>query len=79
LDPTLPERVAEVMIKTFETMEGLSEAQREESIVGLEEGLEKGKTFIGILKQTALMAVVLGLVNLISGMIGAKIFASEEE
>lgn len=78
-DPTLPERVTDVLIQTFETMEGMTDAQREQSIIGLEEGLEEGQSIVGVLKQTALMALILGFVNLLSGMIGAKIFASEEE
>jgi hypothetical protein len=45
----------------------------------MEQGFEEQSSLGGILKGVAINAGVLGFVNLLSGMVGAKIFASEEE
>jgi len=79
IDPTLPERFADTMIGAFEMNDQIPESQKDEIIMGMEESFENQNSMGGILKAVAINAGVLGFVNLLSGMIGAKIFASEEE
>ncbi|MEO9884836.1 MAG: DUF4199 family protein [Balneola sp.] len=79
VDPTLTERFAETMIGAFEMNDQIPDAQKDEIIMSMEQGFEDQNSIGGILKGIAINAGVLGFVNLLSGMIGAKIFASEEE
>ncbi len=79
VDPGLMDRFGETIIAAFEQAGNIPEAQKEESIASMMENFEKQKTLGGILQGLAINMGVLGIVNLISGMIGAKIFASEEE
>lgn len=78
-DPTLSERFADTMIGAFEMNDQIPESQKDEIIMGMEESFENQNSMGGILQAIAINAGVLGFVNLLSGMIGAKIFASEEE
>ncbi|HBZ39609.1 MAG TPA: hypothetical protein DEO59_14470 [Balneola sp.] len=57
----------------------IPESQKDEIITSMEESFEDQSSMGGVLKGIAINAGVLGFVNLLSGMIGAKIFASEEE
>lgn len=77
IDPTLLDRFSSNLIAVFEQME-MAAAQKEETIQTMRENYDNMKTVGGIFKAMLINAGVLGLVNLISGMIGAKIFASEE-
>ncbi|MFY0698412.1 MAG: DUF4199 family protein [Balneola sp.] len=79
VDPSLMERFADTMIGAFEMNDQIPEAQKDEIITSMEEGFEDQSSMGGILKGIAINAGVLGFVNLLSGMVGAKIFASEEE
>ena len=79
VDPTLMERFADTMIGAFEMNDQISESQKDEIINNMEEGFAEQSSLGGILKGIAIQAGLLGFVNLLSGMIGAKIFASEEE
>jgi len=79
VDPTLTERFAETMIGAFEMNDQIPDAQKDEIIMSMEQGFEDQNSIGGILKGIAINAGVLGFVNLLSGMIGAKIFVSEEE
>lgn len=70
IDPGFEEAIIDWNIQNMEAMQMPAEA-KEQAIAGLEEGtsvfMEALYTFIG-----------LGIVNVISGLIGAKVFASEE-
>ena len=79
VDPTLMERFADTMIGAFEMNDQIPESQKDEIITSMEESFEDQSSMGGVLKGIAINAGVLGFVNLLSGMIGAKIFASEEE
>jgi hypothetical protein len=73
------ERFADTMIGAFEMNDQIPESQKDEIITNMEQGFEEQSSLGGILKGVAINAGVLGFVNLLSGMVGAKIFASEEE
>lgn len=77
VDPTLPERFSQAMISVFEQME-MPAAQKEETLSQMQAQFESQQSFGAILQGLAINAGILGFVNVISGMIGAKIFASED-
>lgn len=79
IDPTLMERFADTMIGAFEMNDQIPDSQKDEIITNMEQSFEEQNSVGGVLKGIAINAGVLGFVNLLSGMIGAKIFASEEE
>lgn len=78
VDPTLMERFADTMIGAFEMNDQIPEASKDEMITSMQESFDQQNSIGGILKGIAINAGVLGFVNLLSGMIGAKVFASEE-
>ncbi len=73
LDPSFQEAIVDWNIQNMEAMQMPAEA-KEAAIESMEE--------IGTFKSTALQALYtfigLGIMNVISGLIGAKVFASEE-
>lgn len=78
IDPSLMEAFTNNMISAMESVE-MPQAQREQSINGMMENKEKQNSAGGILTSLAINAGILGVVNAITGMIGAKLFASEKE
>lgn len=78
VDPALVDNFANNMVSALETMD-MPDAQREQTISQMMENIEAQKAVGGIIKGVLINAVVLGVVNAISGMIGAKMFAAPEE
>lgn len=78
IDPSLMEAFASNMVSAMEMVE-MPQAQREQAISSMMENMETQNTAGGIVKSFAINAGILGAVNAITGMIGAKIFASEKE
>ena len=78
VDPTLTDRFAQTMISAFEMNDQIPDSQKNDIIMDMEASFADQNNLGGILKGIAINAGVLGFINLISGMIGAKIFASEE-
>lgn len=78
IDPSLMEAFTNNLISAMESVD-MPQAQREQSIDGMIENRERQNSAGGILASLAINAGILGVVNAITGMIGAKIFASDKE
>lgn len=78
VDPALVDNFASNMVSALETMD-MPDAQREQTISRMMENIESQKAIGGIIKGVLINAAVLGVVNAITGMIGAKMFAAPEE
>jgi hypothetical protein len=78
IDPALLDNFANNMVAALSQME-MPAAQREEALARMTENFERQKSLSGILMGTGINMLVLGVVNLITGIIGAKIYAKEEE
>jgi len=79
VDPTLLERFGDTMVGAIDMNEQIPDGQKDQIISDMQQGFEDQQSIGGIIKGIAINSGVLGFVNLLSGMIGAKIFASEEE
>ena len=66
------------MISAMELVE-MPEAQREQSINDIMADFENKNSMGSILSKLGFSVAALGIVNAISGIIGAKVFASEKE
>ena len=77
IDPMLMENFANNMVSAIELIE-MPEAQREQSINDVMADFENQNSNGKIFKDLGISAVSLGIINAISGIIGAKVFASEE-
>ena len=77
IDPMLMENFANNMVSAFELIE-MPEAQREQSINDIMADVENQNSIGKIFRDLGISAVSLGIINAISGIIGAKVFASEE-
>lgn len=78
IDPMLMENFTNNMISAMELVE-MPEAQREQSINDIMADLENKNSMGSILSKLGFSVAALGIVNAISGIIGAKVFASEKE
>lgn len=79
IDPAYTEKLMDSMIANFEAMEGMSDTQRQQMIDSMASEFENSETLWGIIKGTFFVAIPLCILNLITGMIGAKIFGKNEE
>lgn len=79
IDPTLMDRFADATIANFEAIPNLPDEQRNAMIDGTYTSFQEAKTFMGIVKQTLMNLGILGVLNLITGIIGVSIFAKKEE
>ncbi len=79
VDPTLLDRFAETMVGAIEMNEQIPDSQKDQIITDMEQNFADQQSAGGMVKSIAIQCGILGFVNLLSGMIGAKIFASEEE
>ncbi|WP_157939376.1 DUF4199 domain-containing protein [Gracilimonas amylolytica] len=77
IDPALMENFYENMIYSMEQI-GMPQAQLNDAIDNMEQTRAQQQSLGGIALGVLINAIVLGIVNAITGMIGAKIFASEE-
>lgn len=77
IDPALMENFYDNMIYSMEQI-GMPQAQLNDTIDNMQQTREQQQSIGGIALGLLINAVVLGIVNAITGMIGAKIFASEE-
>ena len=78
IDPALMENFSNNLIEAMGSA-NMPEAQYNETVDKMRADFANQQTLVGVLKGGAINAAVLGIVNAISGMIGAKIFASPEE
>lgn len=79
IDPTYTERLMDSMIANYEAMENISDAQKEQIIDGIASEFRNSNTLWGIIKGMLFISIPVCILNLITGMIGAKIFAKKEE
>jgi hypothetical protein len=78
IDPDYMTAIRDHMIQNYEMM-SLPEAQKQTIIDGLYQEFQNQNSFFGILKQLAYGAIGYGILNVITGMIGVKIFADQPE
>ncbi|NGP89635.1 DUF4199 domain-containing protein [Fodinibius halophilus] len=78
IDPTYTERLMDSMIANFEAMEGVPEGQKQQMVDSIASEFKNSNTLWGITKGFLMNTVILGIGNLITGMIGAKIFGKDE-
>lgn len=79
IDPTLMDRFTEAAIANFEIMKNVSESQRNDGIDRAFASNQEAKTVLGIVKSALYGLGILGVLNLITGIIGVSIFAKKEE
>lgn len=79
IDPTLMDRFAEATIANFEAIPNLPDEQRTAMVDAAYQQFQDQKSFMGIVKASLMSFVALGVVNLITGIIGVSIFAKKEE
>jgi len=77
IDPTLAERVMDATINAVDSM-GEMDASQRDAMVDQMMANDPGK-FSTQLMSMGINAAVLGIVNMITGMIGASIFSKKEE
>ncbi len=74
IDPSFQQAIIDWNIQNFEAMQQMPAEAKEEAIASMEDA--NSLKNIGI--QAIVTFISLGIVNVISGLIGAKVFASEE-
>jgi uncharacterized protein YqgC (DUF456 family) len=79
IDPTLMDRFADATIANFEAIPNLPDEQRTAMVDAAYQQFQDQKSFMGIVKASLMSFVALGVVNLITGIIGVSIFAKKEE
>lgn len=77
IDPSLMESFYQNMIFAMEQI-GMPQDQLNDAVANMEQTQAQQQTLGGMAIGVLINALVLGIVNAITGMIGAKIFASEE-
>lgn len=78
VDPDLLERVADAAIANTEMMD-MPEDAKQSAIESTRSAFEFQASPLGILAGFGIYCLILGIVNALSGMVGAKKYASEEE
>lgn len=79
IDPTMMDRFADATIANFEAIPNIPDEQRNAMIDSTYTSFQDQKTFMGIVKASLINLGVLGVLNLITGIIGVSIFAKKEE
>lgn len=79
IDPSYTNRLMESMIANYEAIEGMPEAQRQQVIDGVYSQFQESSTLWGIIKGMLFVAVPVGILNLLTGMLGVSMFAREKE
>ncbi|MFN1836242.1 DUF4199 domain-containing protein [Balneola sp. MJW-20] len=74
IDPAYAQNVMDATIANFEAMPNMTQEMIEQT----RQQMEFAETPLGLLVSAGTAAIMLGIVNVVSGLIGAKIFASEE-
>ncbi|TNE74411.1 DUF4199 domain-containing protein [bacterium] len=80
IDPSLMDNMANHMMKNMEmafSNSGMSGAQVDETLAKIEESFAEQKTLIGIIKGFGMSLIGLGIINLLSGLITAKISSKD--
>ena len=75
VDPSFTKGIIDSTMANMEAMQGITQDMLDQTQARMDQLL----TFSGRLKQSLWGLLMLGVVNAITGLIGAKIFASEEE
>ncbi len=77
IDPALIDNLIANITDVMDTID-MSQQQRDETLSGIVESLESSQTLGGAIQGVLINSGILGVVNAISGLVGAKVFASEE-
>lgn len=79
IDPTLMARYMEATIANFEAIPNLPQETLDTMVDAVYQQTQAQETFMGIVKSSLISLGALGVVNLITGIIGVSIFAKKEE
>lgn len=79
VDPAFSENLLEASIANIEAMGQIPEAQKDEMIDQTASQVQRMQTAGGIAMAFGMNAILYGILNLLTGMLGARIFASQEE
>ena len=77
IDPALVDNLIANITDVMDMID-MSQQQRDETLSSIVESFESSQTFGGIIQGVLINSAILGVVNAISGLIGAKVFASED-
>ncbi len=80
VDPALMDNMADYMIRNMEMAfanSGMGAEQVDQILGEMEKGFEEQKTFVGILKGFGFSVLGLGIINVISGLITAKVVSKD--
>lgn len=78
VDPSYTDRLMESMIANYEAMDQIPEEQKQQIIDSMYAEFQSAKTVTGVLKSTLFTAIPVSILNLISGIIGVKLFVDSE-
>ncbi|MEX0773594.1 MAG: DUF4199 domain-containing protein [Balneolales bacterium] len=78
IDPAYTENLMESTIANIEAM-GLNEAQQQDMIDSIAEQMQQMQTTGGVLMAFGMNALLYGILNLLTGMLGVKFFAPHED
>tara|TARA_R110002096_G_scaffold425644_1_gene634438 strand:+ start:10472 stop:11035 length:564 start_codon:yes stop_codon:yes gene_type:complete len=79
VDPSFVQNIIDATVANLDAMTSIPDDQKEKIIAGTVETIESQYgSLSGILKGTAISMATFGFLNALTGMIGAKIFASED-
>ncbi len=79
IDPTMMERYTQATIANFEAIPNMPEDSLNTMIDATYKQFEDQKTFFGIVYYSLISLGVIGVLNLITGIIGVSVFAKKEE
>lgn len=78
IDPGFMDNLIEASIANIEAM-NIPEAQKEDMIDSVAGQMQRMKTAGGVLLAFGMNALLYGILNLLTGMLGVKLFASKED
>lgn len=79
IDPNMNENLMNAMIANVEAMQNIPDSAKQDMIDSFYTEFQRAKTLAGQLRGLAINGVFLGVLNLINGIIGVKIFSPKPE
>lgn len=78
IDPNFTDRMMQATIRNFEAS-NMPDAQKQQQIDMIAQNFKDSETLVGVLKTMGWGLPVYGLLNLVTGMIGVKLFGRKQE
>jgi len=78
VDPNFSERMMQATIRNFEAS-SIPDAQKQQQIDMMAQQFKNSETLAGVLKTMGWGIPIYGLLNLVTGMIGVKLFGRKQE